>query len=121
MEGMAIHERMINEIVAEFNRMYPYLKIDIVAIKEPASFSNFFTEEKNEQRFSSDEFSNEMAKAFLMEYIGLSDDMKVSELESLLEEQLGLLGQILYKSGNLWFKISHTNQWTLKQQNERGI
>ena len=87
------------------------------AIKKPTSF---FTDEKKEPPFLSDNYINEMAKTFLKENIGLSDAMKVSELEKLLEEQLGLLGQILHKSGNRWLKISHTSQRTLKEQNELG-
>jgi hypothetical protein len=121
MQGMATHERMINEVVAEFNRIYPYLKIDIVAIKEPASFSDFFTKRKTEQRSLQDNLISEMARLFLMENIGLSDVMKASELETLLEERLGLLGQILHKSGNFWLKINHTNEWTLKEQNDRDF
>ena len=60
------------------------------------------------------------AQKLLWTDFGVSDNMKVSELEVLLQYEFGLPAQVLRKSGNLWMETTMTDHWSLRQQNDRG-
>ena len=67
-----------------------------------------------------DEVVRDVAQKLLWQEMGLCDDMKINEVEVLLQYQFGLPAQVLRKSGNLWLETRMTQHWTLRQQNEHG-
>lgn len=88
-------QHLIKEVQEEFNRTYPFLKIEF--LKKTTTLPNEMAEE-----------------------IEVSDSMKVVELEEQLEGRFGLSVQVYRKSGNLWIETRMTRHWTLGQQNEHG-
>jgi hypothetical protein len=48
-------------------------------------------------------------------------DMSVRDLEHLFEEKWGLHAQVFRKSNNLWLQTSKTDDWTLGEQNRKGL
>lgn len=110
MNFYADRQRLLKEVQEEFIMTYPFLKIE------------FFKKEATspEEKISGEEMARMGAKGFLRDRIGITDDMKVGELERALEEQAGLPAQVLRKSGNLWMETRMTRHWTLRQQNDHG-
>jgi hypothetical protein len=104
---------LIKEVQEEFNRTYPFLKIEF-SKKNGLGYSS--PQENNGEG----ENVRAAAKSLLWEEFGLSDNMKVSELEILLQYQFGLPVQILRKSGHLWMETRLNRHWTLRQQNNHG-
>jgi hypothetical protein len=112
-------ERYVQEayeaVEIEFNRRYPYLRLKITGKRRRGAASDpavtLGAAGKNDVG----------ADNILNEKIGLSDSMRVIDLERALQCHFGVPVETFRKNGRLWLKISHTNQWTVKVQNEQGI
>ena len=130
-------QRLIKEVQEEFNRTYPFLRIEFVKSngltrpagpglplygkpartgQDPDNKDNLSTKEEGEDAG----ITAAAAKELLWNEFGLSDTMKVSELEILMQYHFGLPTQVLRKSGNLWMETNMTQHWTLRQQNDHG-
>jgi hypothetical protein len=108
--------RKIEEIQAEFNQKFPYLKMV------------FYTPETLQTRdFSNQnqihELNLELGEIYPLDddgYANINGHVKVSTLENWMEQQFGIPIQIYRKSRNLWIQTIETNQWTLSEQNRHG-
>jgi len=114
-------QRLIKEVQEEFTRAYPFLKIDFTKGRDQGrttrggASANVPSSAPGE-----DEVARDVAQKLLWQELGLCDDMKINEVEVLLQYQFGLPAQVLRKSGNLWLETRMTQHWTLRQQNEHG-
>lgn len=52
--------------------------------------------------------------------IEITPSMTVKQLEEICEKNFGVFVQFYRKSGSLWLKVTMTDNWTMKQQNELG-
>ncbi len=99
----------------EFNRLFPYLKIDLgpVTNKQRNLIANKFT---NETKRSLAEYraSNNQ------EQIVITPHMSVADLEEKFEKVYDLKAQVLRKSGKTWLETTVTDAWTLEEQNFQG-
>ena len=107
--------RLIGDIQREFNKAFPFLKIE------------FF----NNKTFNRNGF---MANQIIPQHkkigdnqlhlndgdIQVEEDMKVKDLEKIFKDQFSLAVQVFRKSGNLWLETTMTDEWTLQQQNRHG-
>lgn len=100
----------LREITNEFNRIYPYLRIEF-----PKHGGELL-----DTGMADDEAIREKARDVLTTDAGLADSMTVSELESVLQTLFALPVQIFRKSGKIWIETKMTRNWTLKQQNDHG-
>jgi len=107
--------RQISEIQKDFNKSFPFLKLE------------FF----NNTHYSSAGFSvNEMISRTKKigdtqlertdGYIEINDRLKVIDLERIFKDQFGLAVQVFRKSGKIWLETTVTDNWTLSQQNNHG-
>jgi hypothetical protein len=102
----------LREIEKEFNRVYPYVRIEFP--KNGGGSADARINDREDQALS------EKAHELLLNEAGLADSMTVSELETKLMILLALPVQIFRKSGKMWIETKMTRDWTLKQQNDRG-
>lgn len=112
-------QRLIKEVQDEFTRTYPYLKIDFTKGKDQERMTRSASP-SDAVPFAPDVEGRDAAQKLLWDELGLRDDMKINEVEVLLQYQFGLPAQVLRKSGNLWLGTRMTQHWTLRQQNEHG-
>lgn len=105
--------KTIEEIQAEFNAEYPYLKIQFFKTGHMAFKGN-----------DKKELIPVNTPIGLLKHhngtIEISDDMKVSDLEQLFKQQLGLNIQVFRKSGRSWLETTVTDNWTLRKQDDEG-
>jgi len=107
--------RLISEVQNEFNKVFPFLKLEFFNNKSFARSS-----------FSASQLIPRSRKigdgqlTITDGNINIPGEMKVMELEKLLKEQFGLAAQVFRKSGNLWLETTMTDSWTLEQQNKHG-
>jgi hypothetical protein len=104
-----IHENLrISELIKGFITLYPYLKLEIFKKGEEMSH--------NYRDFKLIEI------ATVRNPVGfyINKDMKVSEVEALFWDKLGIQISIYRKMGNSVVETSYTSQWTLDHQNEKG-
>ncbi len=105
---------LIKGVQTAFNKAYPFLKIEFS--KKGGGPPGVQQATGSEE----EEIILAMANKLLWEEFGVSDEMKVSELEILLQYQFSLPVQILRKSANLWMDTRSSRDWTLQQHNSHG-
>jgi hypothetical protein len=123
MKSINTRQLLLKEVQEEFSRNYPYLKIDFTrgkGEKRVAPINGSGGTAVSSQPDDQDEGIRSAAQKLLWTDFGVSDNMKVSELQVLLQYEFSLPAQVLRKSGNLWLETSMTQHWTLRQQNDRG-
>ena len=106
--------RLISEIQEEFNKFFPFLKLD------------FFNNKLSKTGFSAKQILPHTKKIGDSQVvisdgnIEIDEKMKVNELEKILKDQFSLAVQVFRKSGKAWFEITGTDSWTLAEQNCEG-
>ena len=104
--------KSIYEVQQDFNRQYPFLKLEFY------NTQGEFTKSKKKHVLNT--LSVATAGLTRNGNVELSDVMTVGQLENILQAEFGLSAQVSRKSGVLWLETTMTNGWTLKQQNEHG-
>ena len=105
--------RKVEDVQAEFNGAYPYLKLCFVnkgqsqnALAKAAVGASLTFGDLN---------------ANIIPYkMEVSDQMAVNELEKIMSAYINIPVKILRKSGNVWLETSITGNWSLAQQNEHA-
>ena len=116
--NMQLHiapNRLISEIQKEFNKAFPFLKIEFFNNK---SFdrSGFMAHQIIPQTRK----IGDGQLAITDGDIDIEEEMKVKDLEKIFKYQFSLAAQVFRKSGNLWLETTMTDNWTLQQQNDHG-
>ena len=106
---------LISDIQKEFNKAFPFLKIEFFNNK---SFSR--TEFSAQQIIAANRRIVDTQLAIKDGDIQINEEMKVIELEKLFKDKFKLAVQVFRKSGNLWLETTMTDNWTLAQQYNHG-
>ena len=107
--------RLISDIQKEFNKMFPFLKIEFFNNRS-FSRSGFSAQ----QIISQNRKIGDTQLAIKDGNIEIAEQMKVNELENIFKDQFSLAAQVFRKSGNIWLETTMTDNWTLQQQNNHG-
>ena len=107
--------RLISEIQQEFNKAFPFLKIEFYNNKS-ISRSDFSAK----QVIPQSRYIGNSQLPFSGGGIEIEEEMKVNELEKIFKDRFNLAVQVFRKSGNLWLETTMTDNWTLQQQNNHG-
>ena len=118
MKTMHLHispNSLISDIQNEFNRLFPFLKIEFFNNKS-FTRSNYSASHLIPHQKKIGE-----CQLGIKDYaIEIENEMKVSVLEKLFKEHFNLAVKVLRKSGNLWLETTMTDNWSLEQQNNHG-
>lgn len=107
--------RLISDIQKEFNKVFPFLKLEF-----------FYNKNQSRSKISAKEIIPHNKKIGDEQRIVtdgeiiINDEMKVNELENIFKQKFSLSAQVFRKSGNLWLETTMTDNWTLLQQNNHG-
>lgn len=115
MEILISPKRKISEIQEDFQKRFPFLKIEFFRIKS-ANTGGYTASDI----LASTNRIGEVAKHQTDFSIRINGLMKVSEIENLVEKDTGLHFEIFRKSGKVWLKTSATDNWTLDEQNKEA-
>jgi len=107
------NNKTIEELQADFNNEFPYLKIQFFK----HSHKMFKGSDKKELIPISTTIG---ALKHHNGAIEISDNMTVSDLETMFKQKLGLNVQVFRKSGRSWLETTVTDNWTLRKQNDEG-
>lgn len=105
----------IAEVQKEFNRFFPYLKIEFY--NAPYLAKSLLPSTKLMRH---DKTIQQCRKTGIEGDLQLKPDTTVAALEQELWSVYGLSVQVFRKSGSMWIETSLTDSWTLKQQNLEG-
>jgi hypothetical protein len=109
-------ERLLRDVQKDFNRAYPFLKIEF--FKNDDVRKAHYPVQK--QLSPSLKITDARYKNVFDGEVEVMDNMSVSDLENKFMDLFGLSIQVFRRSGNLWLETSMTDNWSLKQQNENG-
>jgi hypothetical protein len=105
----------ISSIQEEFNRMFPYLKLEFFSKPHKSGgTSPRKLMKSNINTIGECRTNNKSGEIFVSPLI------TVSELEQQFSELYGLNVQVFRKSGNVWLETTVTDRWTLEEQNSQG-
>jgi hypothetical protein len=107
-----IDRQFVQEVEKEFQRTYPFLKIEFANGKDKADVPAYEGPDENILR--------SRARHLLLNEVQMHDDMQVSQLEAALQTVFDHPVQVFRKSGKFWIGTRMTRNWTLKQQNDQG-
>lgn len=110
-----IEDDLIQNIQHAFQEQYPYLKLQFY--KNP--------HQEGEASPVKERLANSLPIAEVTMFhtggiIDINTQRTVTALEADFFHILGLGVQVLRQSGDLWLETTHTDCWTLQQQNEKG-
>jgi hypothetical protein len=95
-------------LIRQFNEIYPFLRLEI-----------YYRGEEMSDAVHPYKLSDILHKR-LVEGFVILPEMKVSEVENLFWENMGIQISIFRKSGKTWLESSFTNYWSLERQNILG-
>src|SRR4029077_7376921 len=108
-------ERKIFAIQEEFNKEFPFLKLEF--FRKPSG-PKAVPSKKVMVHHS--KLLGECRAIHPFGELTVTPHMTVAELEQSLRDVFGLSTQIFRKSGNTWLETSSTDKWTLEKENETG-
>jgi len=106
-------EKLIHEIQDEFNKLFPFLKIEFF-------IKSVINSKETINKISSLLTIGNVDKTRGSKEMEVSPCMTVKEFENNFENKFGMYAQLYRKSGNLWQEITITDNWTMQQQDEAG-
>lgn len=114
---LIIHDSFkLCEIQEEFSRHFPFLKLE------------FFSFAPGEKKVFSEKYLIRDTNKSLGDvrhihnfgHLSINGHQKVSTLELNFLKIFGIDIQVFRKSGQVWLETTHTNDWTLTEQNRKG-
>lgn len=96
------------DLIRQFNEIYSFLRLEI-----------YYRGEEMGNAYHNCKLSDIMHKK-AAESFAILPEMKVSEVEKLFWENMGIQISIFRKSGKTWLESSFTNYWSLERQNTLG-
>lgn len=108
--------KKIAAIQAEFNALFPYLKLEFFSKPHPAGAGSAkrFIEPTTKTLGEFKTFHSDKKE------ITITPAMTVEELEHNFRNIFGLPVQVFRKSGKVWLETTVTDGWTLEEQNHQG-
>lgn len=107
--------RKIFAIQKEFNKVFPYLKLEFFgkphAVGAPSS---------KEIMKNASMTIGQCRAIHTRGILTITPSMTVSDLEQAFNDVYGLSVQIFRQSGNVWLETTATDAWTLEAQNLQG-
>ncbi len=97
-----------SDLIKQFNELYPFLRLEIYYRGEEMGAASHHC------------LLLEIVNKKVVENFIILPEMKVSEVEVLFWENMGLQVSIFRKSGKTWLESSYTNYWSLERQNNLG-
>jgi hypothetical protein len=108
-------ENTTESVNAQFNAVYPFLRIGF--FKEPHAFGK----SNGKNKVINDSMKiGQIKRSIQSGIIEINGNTTVWELENSFQKHFGLNVQVFRKSGNIWLETTATDNWTLQQQNEQG-
>ena len=107
--------RKIYAIQEEFNKTFPYLKLEFFA--KPHKAGGVLS--KKEVKHPSKTLG-ECRAVHLTGELTVTPNTTVGELEQDFRDNFDLSVQVFRKSGNAWIETSTTDDWTLEHENKTG-
>jgi hypothetical protein len=108
-------QTQIQQIQEEFNRCFPYLRLEFFSRPHKPGASS-----SKKQMKGNVKSIGECRTIHKKGRLSISPVMTVNDLEQVFSETYGLSVQVFRKSGKVWLETTATDGWTLEEQNRQG-
>jgi hypothetical protein len=108
-------KRKILDLQNDFNKAFPYLKIEFFSIAHKEGDGT-----AKKYMIANTKTLGECRKQHTNGSFTINSKMTVTELESRFNTIYGLSVQLFRKSGRAWLETTVTDGWTLEEQNNEG-
>lgn len=108
-------DKRLIEVQEEFQKKFPYLKIEFYAGQHQAGEGSR-VEETLDPQLTIGAVRSRRKEGDLY----INEALEVRELEKMFAEDYGLNVQVFRQSGHLWMQTSASDHWTLEKQNRKG-
>jgi len=108
--------RTIAAIQEEFNGKFPHLKIEFYKHKHGVGEGSEAADQIDTSKSISDISSIDSDAE-----ISIHGNLKTASLEQEFETQFGIHVQVFRKAGKIWLQTTNTDEWTLAEQEEKGL
>jgi hypothetical protein len=113
--NIAVNDRRkLFTIKEEFNKTFPYLKIEFFAKSQTVGGS------PSKKLIAYSKTIGECRTLHNKGQLIITPNMTVAEMESYFSDVFGITIHVFRKSGKVWLDTSVTNGWTLAEQNRQG-
>lgn len=116
MEILIDKSKKLSEIQNEFQKRFPYLKIEFYKTAHAEGEGS-----PKQGTLNTDLTIEQVLNKDVEGTIKIQGLMTVAELESTFKETYGLSTQVFRKSGSIWLQTSATDHWTLTEQNHKAM
>ena len=116
MEIFIDKSKKLSEIQNEFQKRFPYLKIEFYKMAHGEGEGS-----PKEGILNTDLTIEQVLDKDVAGSIKIQGLMTVAELESTFKKTFGLSAQVFRKSGSIWLQTSATDHWTLTEQNHKAM
>lgn len=109
-------DKTLIEIKQAFNSHFPHLKIEFFSVKhleDEASPRNALFDDKM--------LLKDIRKNHHEGELSIDGHLKTTSFEQMFYDKFGVTVQVYRKSGNLWLQTIVTDNWTLAEQERKGV
>jgi hypothetical protein len=107
--------RKVYAIQEDFNKQFPYLKLEFLSKPHTAGGAS-----PGKLIKLGGKTLGECRTAHESGILTITPQMSVSDLEQRFSDVYGLSVQVFRKSGRAWLETTITDKWTLEEQNRQG-
>jgi hypothetical protein len=93
---------------AEFNAMFPYLKLEVIIGPAKGAVNKYMPLRQCRRQHNEGDFD-------------VQPQERLIDFVDRLKKEYGLTVEVYRKSGNLWIATSLSSTWTLQRQNNEGL
>lgn len=108
---------LLSEIQTEFRKHFPYLRLEFFEFSQ--SNENMFS--KKNLIIDSEIPLGKVRHMHIPGFISMNGNQLVSTFEKCLQENFGINAQVFRKSRGNWLQTTSTDNWTLSEQNKKGL
>ena len=98
----------VSELQAEFNAMFPFLKLEVRVGLAKGNTNKYLLLKQCRRQHNDGEFV-------------IHAQERLQDFIDRLKHEFGLCAEVYRKSGNMWIATSLSNTWTLERQNNEGF
>lgn len=108
-------ELKLSDIEKRWTALFPYLKLEFYMVNGTDRFSP-----SHRIKDTANKLIRDCRSKHTSGVMTVFPEMSVFDLENIFFQSFGLSVQVLRKAGNIWQQTSHTDSWSLEEQNKQG-
>ena len=117
MDTLQISDKIkLKELKAAFNEKFPHLKIEFFSEEHEKGEASTY-----KSMYDDDLYLKDIRTVHNEGELSINGHIKTSTFEQTFKEKYGINVQVWRRSGNMWLQTTTTDDWTLSEQEKKGV